>query len=163
VKKARGTYRPSRAAKGEVLVKIGRPDTPDWLDEEGRREWKRVCDIFEEAKVLSPADQSMLADYCAAHSLAVNATKAYLKTGILPKQKKESHLTLRAHPMIKVAQEARAQAMRIGIEFGLSPASRSRVSGNQGDAGKGGEEGRNAKDDKDDGVPLFGPPRLVAS
>lgn len=34
----------------------------------------------------------------------------------------------KVNPLIKVAQGARAQALRIGVEFGLTPAARSRIS-----------------------------------
>lgn len=156
VKKKNGTYRPSRAAKNEVQVKLGRPDMPDWVarDEEAAVEWGRICPLLEEARVLSDADKAMLADYCSAHSLAVKATRAYLKDGLMPKPKKESRLAMRAHPMIKVAQEARTQAMRLGCEFGLSPSSRSRISSVPK------EKGDEVKSDE---VPLFGVPKLVVN
>lgn len=77
--------------------------------------------------VLTEADRTALAAYCAAASLAVQATKQYQREGLMPKPKKGS-LMQRVHPMVKVAQEARAQALRIGAECGLTPAARSRVS-----------------------------------
>jgi P27 family predicted phage terminase small subunit len=162
VKKARGTYRPSRAAKNEVQVELGTPDMPDWIarDPEARAEWEHIAPILEKARVLSDPDKAMLADYCAAHSLAVNATKRYMAEGIIPRAKRGAKM-MHVHPMIKVAQEARNQAARLGAEFGLSPASRSRVSAvprKGGDADEGDEQ---KKGEAKDETPLFGPPRLV--
>lgn len=154
VKKRNGTFRPSRAATNEIPVKLGRPGVPPWLDEEAVAEWNRICPVLEEGRVLADPDRAMLADYCSAHSLAVSATIAYQEEGLMLKLRKGSRVGWRVHPMIKVAQEARSQAARLGAEFGLSPASRSRVSSvpkpKDGDEKKDGAEGF-----------IFGPPRLV--
>jgi len=162
VKKMRGTYRPSRAAKNEVQVTLGRPDMPDWIarEPEAKAEWERVCPMLEQARVLSDADKSMLADYCAAHALAVNATKRYMKEGLVPPARRGSKM-VRVNPMIKVAQEARQQARALGAEFGLSPASRSRVSAVAKPQDDGDEDKGKKKSDAKDETPLFGPPRLV--
>jgi P27 family predicted phage terminase small subunit len=65
----------------------------------------------------------MLADYCAAHALAVNATREYQRA---PLMTKGPHGPV-PNPLLKVAKEARAQARLLGAEFGLSAASRSRI------------------------------------
>lgn len=122
VKKLRGTYRKDRAARNELTLPPGVPSCPDWLDAEGRAEWERVVPLLAD-KVLTEVDRSMLADYCAAHSLAVRATKAYQKDGVMLK----TPFGPQKNPMVKVAQEARAQARLLAGEFGLSPASRTRV------------------------------------
>lgn len=160
IKKKRGTYRPSRAAKNEVQVTLGRPDMPEWIarDPVAREEWEHIAPILEQARVLSEPDKAMLADYCAAHSLAVNATIRYMKEGIIPRRKRGAKM-MHVHPMIRVAQEARTQAMRLGVEFGLSPAARSRVSAVP--KGKGEGEGEKQEKGAKDDTPLFGPPRLV--
>lgn len=154
VKKKHGTYRPSRAAKDEMTneVPLGRPVAPSWLDDEARKEWDRVVPILEKARVLTEADQAILASYCSAHSLSVKATRAYQKEGLMQRPLKGSKM-VRKHPMIKVAQEARAQALRLGAEFGLSPASRTRVSSMPEDPNK--EKGDKAEEF------LFGPPQLT--
>src|SRR5262245_52662786 len=88
LKKLRGTYRPSRAAKNELSPPLKTPDAPPWLDEVALAEWRRVVPMLEELKVLTELDRSMLADYCAAHSLAVSATRAYQSEGLIPKPKR---------------------------------------------------------------------------
>ncbi len=101
--------------------------------------------------VLAEVDASVLANYCAAHSLAIKATKRYQREGVLLK----TNGAYQRHPMVKVAQDARAQARLLGAELGLSPASRSRISG-PGD-------GKPKKDGEGDKAAefLFGRPKLV--
>lgn len=124
LKRAHGTYRPDRAAPNEVAPAPGVPDMPRWLDAEGRREWKRVVPQLEALGVLATVDRAMLADYCAAHSLAVRATREYQRAPLMT-EGPHGHVP---NPLLKVAKEARAQAARLGAEFGLSAASRTRIS-----------------------------------
>lgn len=139
---------------------------PEWLDERAQLEWRRIVDILDEAGVLASSDMGLLADYCSAHSLAVRATIAYQEDGLMQEKKFEkmmkdpkvgnsAHLSVgKLHPMIKVAQEARQQAMRLGIEFGLSPAARSRISVDDS------QRMSKPKNDKDADF-MFSPPKLV--
>jgi P27 family predicted phage terminase small subunit len=124
LKKAQGTYRPDRAAVREVEPVPGVPEMPRWLDAEGRREWKRVVPQLAGLGILATVDRAMLADYCAAHSLAVRATREYQRA---PLMTEGPHGPV-PNPLLKVAKEARAQARLLGAEFGLSAASRSRIS-----------------------------------
>jgi P27 family predicted phage terminase small subunit len=123
LKKREGTYRKDRAARNEMSAPVGAPTRPDWLDAEGRAEWDRVVPQLLELGVLARIDQATLADYCAAHSLAVSATRRYQREGLIQKVNGQKQ----PHPMIKIAKEARAQALALAREFGLSPSSRTRV------------------------------------
>lgn len=129
LKKLQGTYRKDRAAARELVAKPGVPPRPTWLNAEGKAEWDRVVPQLEALGILAVIDQSMLADYCTAHALAVNATKKYQREGMTIKVNGQ----LQKHPAVKIAQEARAQAARLAGEFGLSPSSRTRISTPAGD------------------------------
>lgn len=129
VKKAKGTYRADRAARNEVKAKPGVPKCPAFLKGEARKEWARVVPQLEQLGILSELDQGRLADYCAAHGLAVDATRKYSSRG------KDGGLMVTINgsqrvknPLIKIAQEARAQARLLAQEFGLTPSARSRIS-----------------------------------
>lgn len=124
LKKLQGTFRKDRAAPRELVAKPGVPPRPTWLNAEGRAEWERVVPQLQALGILSTIDQSMLADYCTAHALAVNATKKYQREGMTIKVNGQ----LQKHPAVKIAQEARSQAARLAGEFGLSPSSRTRIS-----------------------------------
>lgn len=146
LKRLEGTYRKDRAARNEVQVAPGVPARPEWLDAEAKREWDRVVPKLAQLGVLTDLDGSMLADYCATHSIAVKAAKRVQREGLMLK----GPFGPVRNPLIKVAQEARAQARLLAAEFGLSPASRSRVSAAE----------KPKEEDKSEAF-LFGGPRLV--
>lgn len=131
LKKLQGTHRKDRAARNELEAKPGVPAMPSWLNAEARAEWRRIVPQLEALGILSDVDGGMLADYCTAHALAVNATKKYQREGMV----KTINGQLQKHPAVKIAQEARAQARLLAAEFGLSPSSRSRISAPAADEG----------------------------
>lgn len=127
-----GTYRKDRAAKNEIAPLPGTPVRPSWLDARARREWDRVVPQLAALGVLSDVDQALLADYCAAQGLAQKAQEQLNRQGLVitvPGGAKQKN------PLIKIAQEARAQARLLAAEFGLSPSSRSRISAPDKDEG----------------------------
>jgi P27 family predicted phage terminase small subunit len=144
LKKREGTYRKDRAPRNEMVAPPAAPPRPDWLDAEGKAEWDRVVPQLLELGVLARIDQATLADYCAAHSLAVKATKKYQREGLVLK----TPFGPQTHPMVKIAKEARAQALALAREFGLSPSSRTRV---------GKPETPPGASKSTDGTPLVGP------
>lgn len=155
VKKAHGSYRPSTAAKNEVSFKVTRLTPPEWLDERGREEWDRIVPLLDEVRVLTDPDLLALANYCSIASVAINATIKYQTEGYMKAAQKGSKFGPKVHPMIKVAQEARAQCLRFAIEFGLTPAARSRIVG---------QAPKDLEPKKDDAESfLFHPPKLVVA
>lgn len=120
---------------------------PAWLDREARAEWDRVVPQLAALGILTSVDRAMLANYCAAHSLAVRATREY-QSGDLMIDGPHGPVP---NPLLKVAREARAQARLLGAEFGLSAASRTRISAPE-----------QPKEDTSEDF-LFGGPRLVAN
>lgn len=129
VKKANGTYRPSTAAKGEVSFPVTRLSPPDWLDTRGQEEWDRIVPLLDSVRILTDPDLIALGNYCATVSVAINATLRYQQEGLMKSATKGSKFGPKVNPFIKVAQEARTQCLRFAIEFGLTPAARSRIVG----------------------------------
>lgn len=134
VKKAQGTYQSCRAPGGkpanEMRFPVARLVPPEWLDFEGVEEWNRIVPHLDRVKVLTEPDLIALASYCASAALAINATRQYQRDGLM-KTLAKGGASVRPHPLIKVAAEARAQCLRFAIEFGLTPAARSRVLADQ--------------------------------
>lgn len=128
VKKLHGSYRPSTAAKNEIQFPVTRLSPPEWLDQYALDEWERVVPLLDKVRILTEPDLIALANYCATVSVAIRATMDVNKKGLMTSPLKGSKM-VRVNPLIKVAQEARAQCLRFGIEFGLTPAARSRVVG----------------------------------
>jgi len=125
LKKLQGTYRPDRAPTKEMAPPAGSPARPAWLDKRARAEWDRVVPQLVACGILCDVDGAALANYCAAVSLAIKATRQYQKDGLMIAGPNEVKVK---HPMIQVAKEARAQARLLGAEFGLTASSRSRIS-----------------------------------
>lgn len=148
IKKLRGTYIPSRAAPNEVKFKVSALSPPPYLDETAAEEWTRIYPLLEEVKILTEPDLHQLAQYCEAFSLCLAAREEYRRDGLTV----TSELTgvKKPHPMIAVAEKAARSMLAFAVEFGLTPASRSRVSGQP--KPKPGDD-----EDKDD---LFHPPKL---
>jgi P27 family predicted phage terminase small subunit len=155
VKKARGTYQPSRAAPNEVSFKVTRLDPPAWLDEYALEEWRRIVPMLDEVKVLTDPDLVALANYCSTVSVAIRATIEVNKN-LMAKHVNGAAIR-RVNPLVKVAQNARAECLRFAIEFGLTPAARSRIAG---------QPPKN-KDEKDSAKEaeefFFHPPKLIVS
>lgn len=128
VKRARGTLKPGREVAEPVsLAGDGTVNTaaPSYLTRGAKAEWKRVAQLLQEAKLLVDADRTALALYCTAVDRAQRAEKEIERDGMTVKNPTTG--ALHAHPLLTVAKEARAQALRYGCEFGLTPASRSKI------------------------------------
>lgn len=133
IKAARGTLRPDRDGEADEVVDLpsaepGITPPPEWLEPDALAEWKRVVPMLEAARVLSVVDYSQLAAYATAHGLAVKASKQLKRQGLTTKRANGS---VCANPLIAIAREARAQALRIAIEYGLTPAARTRIRPNE--------------------------------
>lgn len=133
IKAARGTLRPDRDGEEGDQVDLPAPEAgitppPEWLEPDALAEWNRVVPMLEAAHVLSVVDYSQLAAYATAHGLAVKATKQLKRQGLTTKRANGSVM---ANPLIAIAREARAQALRIAIEYGLTPAARTRIRPNE--------------------------------
>lgn len=128
VKRARGTLKASREVAEPVsLAGDGAVNTapPAYLTKGAKAEWKRVVGLLDQAKLLVEADRTALALYCTAVDRAQQAEKEIEATGMTVVNPTTG--ALHAHPLLTVAKEARAQALRYGCEFGLTPASRSKI------------------------------------
>ena len=60
-----------------------RPKCPDYLDDEAKREWRRLVPILERMRVLTEADGLALAGLCMQYSTMVKAQRLREKSGLL--------------------------------------------------------------------------------
>ncbi len=102
-----------------------RPRMPQSLDANARKEWRRLLPILERMRVLTEADGIALANLCVDYSLLQEAQAALVKTGLLTKNKKTE--MIHQNPLIKVVAQTTDRVSRGLREFGLTPASRSRI------------------------------------
>ena len=135
VKRSRGTLRKSREVVKPISLGADQQvntAAPTWLTRGAKVEWTRVATMLDAAKLLSDGDRTALALYCTAVDRAQKAEKQIEKDGMVVTNPATG--AIHAHPLLSVAKEARAQALRYGCEFGLTPASRSKMQAPGGEA-----------------------------
>lgn len=120
----KGTLKPGRMNKNEPEPPIEAPDCPAHLSEGASMEWQRIAPILEEMGLLSNIDRAALAGYCelwARWEKAEREIQAHGEVITTPNG------TLQTSPWVSIAHRTLVELRRFAAEFGLSPASRSKV------------------------------------
>lgn len=127
-----GTLRKDRINPNEPKPPVSENlPPPEFLDKMAADEWKRVVPLLEGMKVLSSADLTALAGYCANFSRWVKAEMSLRQHGLTYETETESGgVMVRKNPMLEISRHAQRQMLAFASEFGLTPASRSRLSVN---------------------------------
>lgn len=129
LKVVRGTTRKDRANPAEPQP-TGTVSTepPDWLSEEARPWWERVRPLLVRMNVLTSADPvalgllcDALAEYVAAREQVERDGRTYESISV------RAGTMIRAHPAVGIQADAWRRAKLMLTEFGLTPASRSKV------------------------------------
>lgn len=122
-----------------------RPSCPRFIDREARLEWKRIVPELERLGLLTRIDRAALVAYCQAWADWTEARKKinemdkgpFISPGssIRTIKRKNGDIetiktlgSLTTHPWVWIANKALDQMYRFLTEFGLSPASRTRIS-----------------------------------
>ena len=120
-----GTLRKDRTNPDEPRPEVGLLPCPRYLDDEAKREWKRLAPQLYALGLLTKLDKAALAVYCQAWSHWVEAERHLHEEGHLISTpngfQQPSH-------WLGIASKAIAQIRAMAVEFGLTPASRSRLS-----------------------------------
>lgn len=102
----------------------GAPGCPTWLDTEAKAEWRRIVPELERLGLLTKVDRAALAAFCQAWSDYKAAVQAVRQDG-------KTFLTesgyIAKNPMVTIMNEAADRLHKFGQQFGLSPASRTRL------------------------------------
>lgn len=114
--------RPLNQHEARVAPEI--PTCPSHLLGEARREWKRITVELYSAGLMTLIDRAAIAGYCQAWARWVRAEKQLTKGGEVVTG---VNGTLKLSPWHTVAKNAKEEMRKLLIEFGMSPASRSRV------------------------------------
>lgn len=101
------------------------PKTPKHLNSVAKKEWKRVAAELEPLGLLTIIDMAALAAYCVAYSRWVEAEDMIRKHGMLVKSPNGYPMQ---SPYLAIANKALDQMKGFLTEFGMTPASRSRLS-----------------------------------
>ena len=110
---------------GEPEPRRKRPKCPDYLDEEAKREWRRLVPILERMRVLTEADGLALAGLCMQYSTMVKAQRLLEKSGLLFKTRSGY---VQQSPLVAVVAGSLDQVTKHCRDFGLTPSSRTRLS-----------------------------------
>ena len=100
------------------------PPMPEHLGAEARGEWKRVAPKLAELGVLTEVDRTTLAAYCQAWDRLVKAERELAKNGMVT-ARKDGYLLV--SPWVTIANQASKEMRAYAVEFGLTPAARSRL------------------------------------
>ena len=100
------------------------PSAPRHLDRVAKKEWRRIGSILHAAGVLTDADLTALAAYCATYSLWIDAQMQIQKHGVLIKA--QSGFPMQS-PYLQISNKAMGEMRKWLVEFGGTPSSRARV------------------------------------
>lgn len=103
----------------------GTPTCPSHLDADAKKEWKRISRELTTLGLLTSVDRAALAAYCAAYSRWVAAELNIQKFGTVIKSPKSGFPI--QNPYVSVANTALDHLRKFAAEFGLTPASRTRL------------------------------------
>ena len=100
------------------------PTCPACLGEAARKEWRRLSKELGELGLLTGLDRGMLAAYCQAHALWVEAVASIERYGTMVKSPNGYPMQ---SPYVAVANKQVDIMVRIAAEFGMTPSSRTRI------------------------------------
>ena len=100
------------------------PRCPSWLEEEAKREWKRMVKILEHMGLLTEIDMAAFAGYCQAFARWKEAEEFISKHGTIVKTPSGYWQQV---PQVSIVQTYLKIMNRFCEQFGLTPSARSRM------------------------------------
>tara|TARA_R110000751_G_scaffold240843_3_gene341433 strand:- start:6214 stop:6687 length:474 start_codon:yes stop_codon:yes gene_type:complete len=131
-KELRGTLKPERIIPNEMTVSLvsSLPEPPEWLTEIGKEEYTKVCSELLNKQMLHQIDMRLIEAYC-------NAMALHIETEIMLREKgriqvyrddKGNVKHTQSIPYQAIADKALDKALKIAVQFGLTPSARSSIS-----------------------------------
>lgn len=111
--------------KNEPKPDCATTDCPSIFEGETRLEWFRMVYLLTKSRILTELDVPALILYCNAHSRWLSAEKNLKKYGDVILSPDKSFPV--QSPYLAIANKAQEQMVKIMVEFGMTPSSRSRV------------------------------------
>ena len=125
MKLVKGTFRKDRANPDEPDYEIELPEPPVFLNALGRVEWDRMAEFFFSQGLLTKVDMAALASYCHLYGRWAEAETRLNVEKLLIETKSGNIIQ---NPLLGVANTALREMNKCLKEFGMTPASRSKVS-----------------------------------
>lgn len=107
------------------------PRCPPWLEDEAKKEWKRVGAILEQYGLLTEMDMAAFAGYCQAFARWKEAEEFLTQHGPMLRT---PNGYLQQVPQVSIAQTNMKIMLRFCEQFGLTPSARSRIVAGEGAA-----------------------------
>ena len=117
--------------ENEPKPKKKAPACPKWLEPEARKEWRRLAKQMEEIGVLTDVDMAAFAGYCQAFARWKEAEEFITQHGSIVKTPSGYWQQV---PQISIAQTYLKIMHKFAEQFGLTPASRSRIIAGAGES-----------------------------
>ncbi|MBU1567705.1 MAG: phage terminase small subunit P27 family [Proteobacteria bacterium] len=125
IKILQGTARPGRMNKDEPTPNIEIPEMPTHLTGEAAKEWKFITAHLKSMGLISRCDKAAISFYCTLWKDHVEAEAQIAEKGrvvITPNGSEQ------ISPWVSISKHAMLAAHKMLVEFGLTPASRTKVS-----------------------------------
>lgn len=106
-------------------------EPPAWLGKHGKAEWRRIVPQLLREHTLSAVDVPALEGYCAAYERAISCEAQIKSDG--PMTQDEGGRIIK-HPLLPVVAAAWREVRAFASEFGLTPATRSKVARHTGES-----------------------------
>ena len=126
IKKQRGTDQKSRLKENTIFTPINKlPPIPDFLNREGKKVYKSIGTYLLNLKILNEANLLTFSALCREFGIYWEAEKEMTKLSDRWEEIPDKNGNKRTSPTAKhkISKEALNNAMRLAVEFGLTPAS----------------------------------------
>jgi len=117
--------------RSEPRPESGMSACPSWLPKSAKAEWRRVVPELERLGMLAKVDRAALVSYCQAVAMAEEAQQILDVEGLVVFGAQGGRVK---NPAASIVREAASTIRAFAAEFGLTPASRSRLVVPRGDS-----------------------------
>lgn len=129
LKLVEGTYREDRVAKNEPKPRVSIPKPPKHLKGEALEEWDRIVQELAENGLITNLDRAALVTYCEFWAHYVQASEKVQRVGVTISTAAGNIIE---NPSFSIQKRAAEIMHKFLVEFGMTPASRTRISANGG-------------------------------
>lgn len=107
------------------------PRCPAWLEDEAKKEWRRMGKVLEQLGLLTEMDMAAFAGYCQAYARWKEAEEFITQHGTMVRT---PNGYLQQVPQVSIAQTNLKIMLKFCEQFGLTPSARSRIVGEDASA-----------------------------
>ncbi|MCG7984722.1 MAG: phage terminase small subunit P27 family [Candidatus Thiodiazotropha lotti] len=120
----KGTDQPCRIRSDEPKPASDKIKMPRYLSDKAKTHWRKLIKELQDAKIITNIDVDALGMYCEAYATWFDANEKIQKFG--PVIKNQNGYPVQS-PYFLIANKAFDNMRKMLIEFGMTPASRSRI------------------------------------